>query len=283
MENLSRQPPPSPSRREPLRLYGSQSVPIAITRGISPRIHECELTHVEREPIDLDRAGAQHRQYEECLADLGYELLSMPAEPDLPDSVFVEDTALVLDELAVIMRPGAASRRPETASIAKVLTRFRDLFYIEEPGTIDGGDVLRIGKNIFVGLSYRSNAAGVEQLGDIVKPYGYRVEGVCVAGCLHLKSAVTQVADDTLLINRKYVDPEQFPKMRLIDVDPSEPHGANALWVRDSIIYPAACCMTTQKLRDAGLKVRSVDVSELAKAEAGVTCCSLVFDVDGRR
>jgi dimethylargininase len=252
-------------------------VPVAITREISPSIHRCELTHVEREPIDLDRARAQHREYERCLAELGCRVVSLPAEPDLPDSVFVEDAALVLDELAVIMRPGAVSRRPETASIAKALAPYRKLSYLEEPGTIDGGDILRIGKTVFVGLSYRSNAAGIEQLHDILKPFGYRVESMPVGGCLHLKTGVTQVASDALLINRAYVDPAALPKMRLIDVDPTEPNGANALWIRDSVVYPAAFPRTLGKLRSLGLTVRTVDASELAKAEAGVTCCSLIF------
>lgn len=250
---------------------------IAVTREISPAIHDCELTHFQREPIDLDRARAQHGQYEQCLTDLGCKIVSLPAEPDLPDSVFVEDTALVLDELAVIMRPGAASRRPETTTVAKALAPYRELSYLTEPGTIDGGDVLRIGKAIFVGLSYRSNAAGVEQLQEIVKPFGYRVEGMPVGGCLHLKSGVTQVSPDTLLINRVYVDPGALPKMRLVDVDPSEPSGANALLIGDSIVYPAAFPLTLRRLKELGLKVRVVDASELAKAEAGVTCCSLIF------
>jgi dimethylargininase len=250
---------------------------IAITREVSEGIQECELTHFEREPIDVDRARIQHRAYERRLAELGCRVVSLPAEPNLPDSVFVEDTALVLDELAVIMRPGAESRRPETASIARALSPYRKLSHLEEPGTIDGGDVLRIGMAIFVGLSYRSNAAGVERLAQIVKPFGYRVEGVRVAGCLHLKSAVTQVAADTLLINRAYADPAVFPKMQLIDVDPSEPSGGNALWVNDSVVYPAAFPLTLKKLQERGLDVRTVDASELAKAEAGVTCCSLIF------
>jgi dimethylargininase len=250
---------------------------IAITRDVSPSIQDCELTHIEREPIDVDRARAQHREYEKCLADLGCKVVSLPAEPDLPDSVFVEDTALVLDELAVIMRPGAASRRPETASIAKALSAYHELSYIEEPGTIDGGDVLRIGKAIFVGLSYRSNAAGVEQLRQIVAPFGYRVEAASVGGCLHLKSAVTQVAPDALLINRACIDAGVLPKMRLIDVAQSEPSGANALLVRDRVVYPAAFPLTLRRLQQCGLSVSVVDASELAKAEAGVTCCSLIF------
>jgi dimethylargininase len=250
---------------------------VAITRDVSPSIRNCELTHIEREPIDVDRARSQHREYEECLAKLGCKVVSLPAEPELPDSVFVEDTALVLDELAVIMRPGAASRRPETGSIAKALSAYRELSYIEEPGTIDGGDVLGIGKAIFVGLSYRSNAAGIEQLRRIVAPLGYRVEGVSVAGCLHLKTAVTQVAGDTLLINRACIDSGVFPKMRLIEVAPTEPSGANALLVNDRVVYPAAFPLTLGRLRERGLDVSVVDASELAKAEAGVTCCSLIF------
>jgi dimethylargininase len=250
---------------------------IAITREVGDGIQNCELTHFDREPIDVNRARAQHREYEKCLADLGCKIIGLPAEPDLPDSVFVEDTALVLDELAVIMRPGAESRREETVSIEKTLTPYRKLCSIAAPATIDGGDILRIGKAIFVGLSYRSNAAGVEQLREIVHPYGYRVEGVRVNGCLHLKSAVTQVAPDALLMNPACIDAAAFPKMRLVEVDPSEPGGANALWVRDSVIYPSAFPRTLEKLQQCGIDVRVVDASELAKAEAGVTCCSLIF------
>jgi dimethylargininase len=250
---------------------------IAITRELSPSIERCELTHLQRTPIDLDRARAEHCEYERCLAELGCKVVSLPAEPELPDSVFVEDTALVLDELAIIMRPGAESRRAETASIAKALAPHRSLCCIEEPGTIDGGDVLRIGKTIFVGLSRRSNAAGVEQLRRIVKPFGYRVGSVRVEACLHLKSAVTQVAADTLLINRAWIDAELLPKMGLIEVDPAEPGGANALRIGECVVYPAAFPRTRQRLEQRGLTVRMVTAFELAKAEAGVTCCSLIF------
>jgi dimethylargininase len=251
---------------------------IAITRAVGPGIQNCELTHLEREPIDVDRARAQHREYEKCLTDLGCRIISLPAEPDLPDSVFVEDTALVLDELAIIMRPGAESRREETVSIEKTLTPYRKLSSIAAPGTIDGGDVLRIGKTIFVGWSQRSNVSGVVQLQEIVMPFGYSVEGVHLKGCLHLKSAVTQVAPDTLLINQKYVEVQKLPKMRLVDVDPAEPNGANALLVDGSVIYPSAFPRTLEKLQQCGIDVRAVDASELAKAEAGVTCCSLIFE-----
>jgi dimethylargininase len=167
---------------------------IAITRQISPRFNECELTHLDRQPIDLDLARAQHRQYETALRDLGCEVISLPPEPELPDSVFVEDVALVFDEAAVITRPGADSRKPETESIARALAPYRTLFAIEAPGMLDGGDVLRVGKTVCVGLSSRSNQSSVEQLQRILAPFGYSVKIVEVTGCLHLKSAVAQVS-----------------------------------------------------------------------------------------
>lgn len=250
---------------------------IAITREVSPNIGSCELTHLAREVIDVNVARVQHRQYEDCLAALGCEVHRLSGQPELPDSVFVEDTAVVLDELAIITRPGADSRKPETRSIAKALKPYRRLSYIESPGTMDGGDVLTIGKMLFVGLSRRSNQAGIEQMRALLDPFGYTVQGVQVSGCLHLKSAVTQVAKNTLLINRTWVDAGAFEHMNLIDVDPSEPFGANALLVGETVVYPSAYPHTRRRLEDHGISVRVVDVSELAKAEGGVTCCSLVF------
>jgi dimethylargininase len=254
---------------------------IAITREVSPNIGRCELTHFEREPIDLARAREQHRQYQECLAELGCKLVALPAEPDLPDSVFVEDAALVLDELAVILRPGAESRRPETVSIAAALEPYRRLERLEAPGTVDGGDVLRIGKQIFVGLTTRSNGEGIKQLARILNGYGYTVEGVPVRGCLHLKSAVTPLTADTLLLNPTLIDANLLPKLRRIEVDPAEPCAANGLSIADRVIYPTSFPATQKRLEAHGIAVRTVDVSELQKAEAAVTCCSLVFTVAG--
>ena len=151
---------------------------LAITRQISPRFDQCELTHLDRQPIDLDLARAQHHQYEAALRELGCDVISLPPEPDLPDSVFVEDVALVFDEIAVITRPGADSRKPETESIARALSPYRMLRTIAAPGTIDGGDVLRVGQTVYVGRSNRSNRSGVEQLQALLAPYGYRVQSV---------------------------------------------------------------------------------------------------------
>lgn len=250
---------------------------IAITREVSPAIARCELTHLARRPIDLRLAQAQHREYMACLAGLGCRVRCLPAEPDLPDSVFVEDCAVVFDELAILARPGAESRRGEVPSVAAALRPYRKLQVLEAPATLDGGDVLRIGAAVFVGLSRRTNGAAVAQLRALLTPLGYRVEGVPVEGCLHLKSAVTQVAAGTLLINRRWVDAEPFARLELIDVDPTEPFAANALLVGESIVYPTAYPLTRLRLLQHGLDVRGVDMSELAKAEGGVSCCSLIF------
>ena len=160
---------------------------IAITRPVSRAIDRCELTNFERVPIDLKRANAQHHEYVETLKSLGVEVLALPEEPDLPDAVFVEDAAVVLDECAIITRPGADSRKPETESIARALAPYRTLYTIQAPGTIDGGDVLVVGKRIWVGLSTRSNRSAIDQIQAFLKPYGYAVQGVPVSGCLHLK------------------------------------------------------------------------------------------------
>jgi dimethylargininase len=250
---------------------------VAITRRISPRFNECELTHLDRQPIDLDLARAQHQQYEAALRDLGCEVISLPPQPDLPDSVFVEDVALVFDEVAVITRPGADSRKPEAESIAQALAPYRTLCTIEAPGTLDGGDVLRVGKIVYVGLSSRSNQSAVEQTQEFLAPYGYTVTGVTMTGCLHLKSAVTQVSADTLLINPAWADRSIFGNMKFIEVDESEPSAANAVWINDAVIYPSSFPKTQRRLEAAGLRVKIVDATEVAKAEGAVTCCSLIF------
>lgn len=253
---------------------------IAVTREVSPALGNCELSYVPREAIDVARAGAQHRDYQRALETLGCRLQTLPAEPELPDSVFVEDVAIVLDEVAVLTRPGALSRRAEVASVAEVLRRYRPVLTIEEPGTLDGGDVLRVGRTLYVGESARSNAGGIAQLRELLAGHGYAVQGVPTRGCLHLKSAVTQLNDHTLLLQPEWVDRERFADFRVIEVDPAEPHAANVLRIGDALVMPAGFPRTRQRLLDAGFRVIAVDVSELQKAEGAVTCCSLVFRAD---
>ena len=256
---------------------------IAITRAVSPAIGRCELTHIPRVPIDVAKARRQHGAYEDALRGLGVKVISLPAEPELPDSVFVEDAAVVLDECAVIARPGADSRRAETESVAAALTPYRKLSFIHSPGTLDGGDVLRIGRTIFIGLSDRSNRAAVDEMQGLLAPVGYRVVGLRIEGCLHLKSAVTAVADDLLLINPAWARKDDFSDFRFIDVDPSEPAAANAVRVGEDILFPEAFPKTRARLEAAGFRVLPVDVSELAKAEGAVTCCSLLFEKREKR
>ena len=250
---------------------------IAVTRRISSAVMRCELTHLQRTAIDIDLARKQHGDYERTLRSLGCRIETLAEEPELADSVFVEDTAIVLDEVAVITRPGAPSRRAETASIAAVLGKYRELVRIESPGTLDGGDVLRVGRSLYVGTSSRSNASGIEQLGALLRTFGYRVLPAAVQGCLHLKSAVTQVTAGELLINSRCVDRSQFPGVSFIDVDQSEPSGANALMVGQDVIYSSSYPRTAEILRRHGVRVHTVAMSETEKAEGAVTCCSLLL------
>ena len=252
---------------------------IALTREVSPSIAECELTHLERETIDFAQAVAQHARYEELLAELGCTVQRVASLPESPDGVFVEDTAVVLPEVAVIARPGAASRRPEVTSVAKSLGEYRQLAFIRETGTLDGGDVLVIGSTIYVGSSSRTNAEGIDQLAQITKPYGYSVRPVKVSGCLHLKSAVTRVGEEFVLLNPDWVNPATFERLQCIDVHPGEPFAANALLVGRSVVYPTGFDETRHRLESSGITVRTVDTDELQKAEGGVTCCAILVDV----
>jgi len=249
----------------------------AITRQVSRSINQCELTHINREPIDLGLAREQHRQYEDALKKLGCSLTQLEEEPDLPDSVFVEDIAIVFPDVALITNPGAQSRMPERESLAEALQPFRKLAWIEPPATVDGGDVLVLDKDVYIGLSSRSNQAGVEAVQEALDAFGYRVHGLTLVDCLHLKSAVTRVGPWTLLLNLDWIDPAAFPGFEIIETAPGESHAANGLLVGETVIYPAAFPRTKARLRDAGIQLEIVDVSELAKAEGAVTCCSLVF------
>ena len=241
---------------------------IAITRDVPRTITECEVTHIERVPVIYPVAAKQHEHYRHVLASLGCEVLSLPADDAHPDSVFVEDTAIVLDHVAVITRPGAESRRGETVAIAKTLAKYRSLVHIEEPATLDGGDVLVLDDRIYVGLTTRTNPEAIAQLRTLTRR---EVIGVPVHGALHLKSAITRVSRDSLLVNREWVDVAPFAGWTLIDA--REP---NALLIGKVVIYPSAFPETAAELRSRGIDVSTVDASELAKAEGGVTCCSLL-------
>lgn len=249
---------------------------IALTRDVTDAIARCELTHLARIPIDVAHARAEHEAYERALRAEGCVVQRVPAPPDLPDAVFIEDTAVVLDELAVITRPGAPSRRAETAGVADALRALRPVAELRAPATLDGGDVLRTGRTIYVGVGGRTNAAGVDQLRALVAPHGYEVRAVTFSGCLHLKTAATFIGDGQLLVNPDWVDATRFHGLRALAIDSREPFAANALLVGDRVLHGAEFERTRRILEEAGVQVVPVPAGELAKAEGGVTCCSLL-------
>ena len=248
----------------------------AITRRVGPRLGECELLYLLRQRIDVEKAALQHQAYEAQLQALGAKVISLPPEPDLPDSIFVEDPAVVVDEVAVITRMGVASRRPEAKSLARALAPFRPLREIEEPATLEGGDIVRDGRNIFVGMSARTNKEGLRQLRDILEPLGYSVQPVAVRGCMHLKSGCCYLGHGTLLANRGWIDAEAFAGYRIIDV--AEDWAADVLPIGETILMADRFPGTAARVGAAGWKVQTLDVSELMKAEAGLTCMSLIFE-----
>jgi len=250
----------------------------AFTRAVSPRLAECALTHLERVPIDAAKAASQHAEYERALAEAGFEIIRLPELADDPDAVFVEDTGLLLDSHAVITRPGAASRIGETSSTADGLSEHFQLHRIER-GQVDGGDVLRIGNRLYVGLSSRTDEDGATALADLVRPFGYEVVEARLRDCLHLKTGATFIGTGSsgtavLLYCASSVDPAQFAGVEPLAVD--EPAAANCVRAGDRLILPAGNPRTADRLRQRGFAVVEVDVSELQKAEAGVTCMSLI-------
>lgn len=245
-------------------------------RAVAQSLGHCELSYVGRSEIDVGRAQAQHAAYAAALSSLGCELEWLAPLPAHPDGVFVEDTAVVVPEVAVMTRPGAASRRGEVDSAATALAAHLPVRRITEPATIEGGDVLRIGRNLYVGASKRSNAQGVAQLAQALAAFGYSVRAVAMGDCLHLKSAATFIAPDTLLANPAWVDPAEFGCARVIAVAADEPFGANTLTVGGVTLVSADYPKTRVLLEKAGIATRELDVSELHKAEAALTCLSVM-------
>lgn len=253
----------------------------ALTRAVSPTLGSCELTWLTRRPIDIGLAVEQHHEYERCLAALGVRVIELPAEPELPDATFVEDPLVVFDELAIVTRMGAASRREESESLAAAISAFRPVRRLRAPATLEGGDVMRIGRDVFVGLSKRTNEAGIAQLRAEIAPFGYRVHPVEVRGCLHLKSACCALEDregGRILANPAWLDLSPLQNFPILEVAEDEPGAANVLRIGDTVLMAASFPNTEQMLRREGFNVRTVDISELMKAEAAITCSSVIFE-----
>ncbi len=253
---------------------------IAVTHLPSPNMQRCERTYVDEQLIDYDLALTQHAAYCDALRDAGADVATLDANRSLPDCVFVEDTAIVLDELAVMMSMGAASRRTEPPAIERALSRWRRIERVALPGTIDGGDVVRAGKSLFVGKSPRTNAAGIAALRETVRPFGYDVTAVPVTQCLHLKTACSALPDGRFLVNPEWIDGSPLPRSSLLHVPRAEPWSGDVLVVGEHIIASDAFPETADLLASNGFDVATVSVSEFAKAEGGVTCLSLVFAAD---
>lgn len=250
-------------------------MPRAFTRAVSPRLADCQLTHLERVAIDPAAAALQHKAYEDALRRCGLAVVRLPELPDDPDAVFVEDTALILDGHAIITRPGAPARIGETQSTAAGLAAYLPIHRIAE-GHVDGGDVLRIGRTLYVGLSTRTDQAGIAALAALATPLGFEVRRAELGDCLHLKTAATLAGADLLIYNPAAVDPAQFAGVESLAVDRGESAAANLVSTDGHLILPAGNPATAAALRARGFEVIEVDVSELQKAEAGVTCMSLI-------
>jgi dimethylargininase len=251
---------------------------IALTHTPSPNMQECLRTYVAHAAIDPGRAARQHEAYCQLLRDCGVQVRTLDVIRHLPDCSFIEDTAVVLDEVAVLCSMGAASRRDEPAGIEPVLREYREVERIELPATIEGGDVLRVGRRLLVGLSQRTSTAGVTALADIVARYDYKVTAVPIRRCLHLKTACTALPDGRLLVNSRWLHAQALRGFELVHPPKDDPRGANVALLGNTVLLAARHAPTAELIRGLGFTVETIDISEFAKGEGGVTCLSLLFE-----
>jgi dimethylargininase len=246
----------------------------ALVRRPSPRLAEGLLTHLDRKAVDADLAMTQWEGYVAALADEGWEVIEVPAAGDSPDSAFVEDTVVMYDDLAVISRPGAVERRLETAGTEHTLAGLGyRIARIEEPGTLDGGDVLKHGGTVWVGLGGRTNQAGLDQLADLLRPLGAEVVGVPVSRVLHLKSAVTALPDGTIVGFEPLVD--DVAAWDPFQPVPEEPGSHVVLLGGETVLMSSAAPRSRALFEERGLRVVAVDIGEFEKLEGCVTCLSV--------
>jgi dimethylargininase len=234
-------------------------------------------TNTDPEPADYGLMLRQHEAYLEALSAAGLEVVVLDPMPDFPDAHFVEDTAVVTPDVAVITIPGADARQGEEESIVPVLAEFRKIERIQAPGTVDGGDVLQVGNHFFIGISQRTNRQGAEQLGRILQRYGNTWTTVPVAAGLHFKSSVNYVGQNTLLAASDFTAKPQLTEYDYIVTEPSESYAANSLLVNEHLLVPAGYPDARKKLETLGLKMVELDVSEVRKMDGGLTCMSLRF------
>jgi dimethylargininase len=247
----------------------------AVVRAPSSRLAEGIVTHIGRTPVDLGLARVQHAGYAGALAAAGWTIEQAPAADDCPDSVFIEDTVVVCEDLAVLSRPGAPERRAEVAGVAGMTGSLGlRTARIEEPGTLDGGDVLQVGRTVYVGRGGRTNGAGIRQLRALLAPLGRTVVAVPLGQVLHLKSAVTALPDGTFLLLPELVPAGLFPAVRPVD----EETGCHVVPLGgDRVLIAASAPRTAALLDDLGFTPVVVDISEFEKLEGCVTCLSVLL------
>ncbi len=250
---------------------------IAITHKPSPHLNNCELTHLQPQKIDINKASSQHKKYCQTLTDLGVKVITLDENLSMPDCAFIEDTAIVLDEIAVITPMGITSRQGETELVEKELAKFRPIAKIKSPAKIEGGDILKIGKKLYVGLSTRTNLKGINALEKIAKPFGYEIFPVKIYNSLHLKTACTALDNETILVNSEWIDTDCLGNFKKIRISKEEPFAANILRVENKICVHSEFNKTNKILEDSGYEMVRADISEFLKAEAGLTCLSLIF------
>lgn len=249
----------------------------ALVRRPAADMSGVELTHLAREAIDSATAARQHEAYRAALRSAGVELIDLPALDGHPDAVFVEDVLIALPEVFVLTRPGAASRRGEVDTVAAALPKDRPAVRLAEPATLDGGDVLKLGRTLYVGRSSRTNEAGIDALHDVVSPYGYRATGVDLAGALHLKTVVSPLPGGVLLIDPRFFPTDPFDGAPRIEIDLDEPTAPNSVCPNGRVILQANCPGTAERVAKAGLSLETLDVGEFNKAEAGLSCMSVLI------
>lgn len=251
-----------------------------ITHRPSVNLENCELTYVlDAEPIDYNKALLQHRHYCQMLKRCGAKVTVLKDNPELPDSVFVEDPIVVFDELAIVTSIGVSSRREEIPVLKRYFEPLRPLYSIQLPAKLEGGDVLTIGRNVYVGQSSRSNYQGYLQLKQILEPFGYHLIPMAVTGCLHLKTAVCALDEETVLLNPRWIDTTPFTSYKIIEVVTTEPFASNVMPINDTICMNGQNTQMVERVSQLGYQVETVDISEFVKAEAGLTCMSVRFEL----